>query len=54
MVAVFQGEASLVRLLISKGANISAKDDGGKTALDYGQGLGEQAVLDAFGGFRER
>ena len=33
-------------MLIGKGADISAKDDKGKTAWDYAQERGEQEVLD--------
>ena len=35
MMAVFKGDIALVRRLISKGADLSAKDEKGKTASDY-------------------
>lgn len=46
MTALFQGDANLVRRLISKGADLSAKDDDGKTALDYAEERDEQEIRD--------
>lgn len=46
MAAVFSGDANLVRLLISKGAALSAKDEDGKTALDYAVGRDEREIAD--------
>lgn len=50
MTAVFRGDADLVRLLISKGADISAKDKEGKTALDYAQERDERKIMDILKG----
>ena len=47
MAAVFRGDANLVRLLIGKGANLSAKDEEGKTALDYAEEREIRNVLNA-------
>lgn len=46
MSALFQGDADLVRRLISKGADLSAKDDKGKTALDYAEERDEREIRD--------
>lgn len=46
MTAVFTGDADLVRLLISKGADPSAKDRKGKTALSYAEQRDEQEIMD--------
>lgn len=44
--AVFQGAVDLVRLLIGKGADLSAKDEEGKTALDYAEKRDEREIKD--------
>jgi len=44
--AVFQGAVDLVRLLIGKGADLSAKDEEGKTALDYAEERDERKIKD--------
>lgn len=44
MTAVLRGDADLVRLLISKGADLSANDEEGKTALDYAEERDEREI----------
>ena len=46
MAAVLRGDADLLRLLISKGADLSAKDEEGKTALDYAEERDEREIRD--------
>ena len=46
MTAVFMGDANLVRLLIGKGADLSATDTKGKTALNYAEERDEQEIVD--------
>lgn len=44
MTAVLRGDADLVQLLIGKGADLSAKDEKGKTALDYAEERDERGI----------
>lgn len=46
MTAVLRGDADLARLLINKGADLAAKDEVGKTALDYAEERGERELRD--------
>lgn len=45
MVAVFQGHETVVKLLLSKGANLNLKDASGKTALDYAKKANDQEIV---------
>ncbi|MGP8090842.1 MAG: ankyrin repeat domain-containing protein [Syntrophobacteraceae bacterium] len=40
------GHRDVVQLLLGKGADVNAKNNGGKTALTYASGRGHQEVKD--------
>jgi 26S proteasome non-ATPase regulatory subunit 10 len=47
-VAAYNGHKEIVVLLIAKGADVNAKDDGGRTPLHAAAGGGYKEIADLF------